>query len=273
MSLTHQYSGFLDSNVLWNTNILFELEQFDFKKLSISSSMPKRVEIAIRENEVLGKRIESFFEYCITASQRYKIIAKNLQVFKDRITIGELDFIILDLRKKEVLHIELIYKFYVYDPDTESELNRWIGPNRKDSLLEKIDKLKNKQLPLLFKSETRPILENLKIEQNIKQQVCFLGNLFVPLSYLNKSLPLLNNKCIVGYWINFEEFISQVYGSHQFHIPTKQEWIIKPQDCNIWLPFDNIYDEVQLHYKQKKSPLLWMKRGENSYDRFFVVWW
>ena len=38
----------------------------------------------------------------------------------------------------KILHLELVYKFYLYDKNLgEKEIERWIGPNRSDSLLEK----------------------------------------------------------------------------------------------------------------------------------------
>ncbi len=273
-SLKHQYLGFLSNNSISNSDAFFGLTSFNFKELSKKTPQPDIVDVIINDNEVLGKRVESFFEYCIRFSQNYEIIAKNIQVFKEKITIGELDFLIKDLPNHKIIHIELVFKFYVYDPNILNEINRWIGPNRKDSLLEKIDKLKNKQLPLLFRNETRSVLDNLNLDiDKIDQQVCYLANLFIPYSLKGKKIQHVNNDCVVGYWIHFHEFISKKYASFLFCIPKKKNWIVHPEHNEVWHSFDVIYEQIQALYLQKKSPLLWVNNGENSYERIFIVWW
>ncbi|GAA4276191.1 DUF1853 family protein [Aquimarina mytili] len=272
--LKQQYAGFLNSAAIHNFDSFLGLALFDFNVISKSSLLPNSINLTISDNEVLGKRIEHFFEYCVSASQNYQIIAKNIQIFKQKITIGELDFLIKDLIKEEILHIELIYKFYVYDPDINEEMHRWIGPNRKDSLLQKIEKLKNKQFPLLYKNETKEVLKELNIELNrVKQQACYLVNLFVPYSLKHETFTYINNDCIIGYWIKFKDFNSKRYTSKQFHIPIKQNWIVNPKYCDTWFSYDDIYKQLHLQYAQKKSPLLWMNNGDGSFERFFVAYW
>lgn len=273
MSIKQQYAGFLDSKLLWKNASLFELAQFD---LEISDDfIPNELPIEIPENEVLGKRIEHFFEYFINNSKNNRLILKNLQIFKDKITIGELDFLIEDRQRKQVLHIEFIYKFYLYDPKkSQIALERWIGPNRNDSLLDKITKLKEKQLPLLYRSETITTLQKLDIQPNdIIQKVCFFGNLFVPLSHQNKKFSHLNNDCIVGYWIHSEEFTKEEYGSYLYYIPQKKDWITDPKYNEIWHPFSSISDQLNTQLIKKKSPLLWIKSNEDSFSKCFIVWW
>ncbi len=273
-SLKQQYLGFLNGNSLWNSETLFGLSRFNFEELSKEVARPNSISITIPDNEVLGKRIEVFFEYCIETSENYEVIAKNLQVFKEKITIGELDFLIRDLQNDKVIHIELIYKFYLYDPSMNQEFDRWIGPNRKDSLLQKIDKLKNKQLPLLFRDETTSVLEHFNLRAStINQKVCFLANLFIPYSHRDESMPHLNKNCIVGYWMRLEEFIVEEHTSFLFYIPKKQNWGINPKYNVMWFSFEDICNEVQLYLSQKKSPLVWVKTNEDSYKKLFIIWW
>ncbi len=153
MSLEYQYLGFLQSTSLKLVESLLKIPLFNFEELSKPPFEINTAKIDIHDNEVLGKRIEHFFEHCIVNSKRYDLISNNIQVFKDKVTIGELDFIVKDLFKDKIIHIELIYKFYLYDPEISMELDRWIGPNRNDSLLRKVEKLKNHQFPLLYRKE------------------------------------------------------------------------------------------------------------------------
>ncbi|PKV50408.1 hypothetical protein ATE84_2465 [Aquimarina sp. MAR_2010_214] len=274
MSIKNEYLGFINSKPLWKNKTLFNLSQFNIEELFETDISPNTLEINIRDNEVLGKRIEHYFEYCIINSDHYEVIAKNIQIYQDKITIGELDFLIKDHRDNKTLHIEIVYKFYLHDPSIEGELQQWIGPNRKDTLLQKIEKLKTKQLPLLYRSETLPILKNLQINsKSIHQKVSYMANLFVPVSMKNKLFPIVNNQCIVGFWVTSEAFTSEQYGTYHFNIPKKKDWATDPKYCDTWFSFNDITEKVQVSLSQKKSPLLWMKSNGDSYDRFFIVWW
>jgi hypothetical protein len=45
---------------------------------------------------------------------------ENIQVIEDKKTIGEIDFL-LKKNTKQVIHMELAYKFYLFDPSISSE--------------------------------------------------------------------------------------------------------------------------------------------------------
>ncbi|RKN03885.1 hypothetical protein D7035_22055, partial [Aquimarina sp. AD1] len=77
MSFEHQYAGFINSNLLWKDNSLFELSQFDLRNSNSNSF--EEFSINIAPNEVLGKRIEHFFEHYIHSTNDYKLILKGLQ--------------------------------------------------------------------------------------------------------------------------------------------------------------------------------------------------
>ncbi|SHI62077.1 DUF1853 family protein [Aquimarina spongiae] len=274
MPLKEQYLSFLKTPVLWNNNGVFGIRSFHLDHNELDMSVPEPSEITFSENEVLGKRIEHFFNYYIKTSERYLLLLKNLQIFSDQITIGELDFIVQDLVKNKVIHIELVFKFYIYDPTFNDEMDRWIGPNRKDTFRQKIDKLRQKQLPLLFKKETIASLKELKLDpQDIDQSVCFMAHLFVPKSMIETFSTSFNLNCIIGYWIKDKEFSETTYGAHLFYIPQKKEWMVDPKYHSEWYSFTTTQKCVTEALQQKRSPLLWMKSGDQEFQRFFVVWW
>ena len=167
----------------------------------------------------------------------------------------------------------MVYKFYVYDPNIKEELARWIGPNRKDSFLEKVEKLKTRQLPLLHKNVTQEILNAKQVStRSITQQVCYKANLFVPRKLQNKSFSSINNDCIIGFWIHFSEFKSDEFSQSKFFSPSKQFWPVDPAKNDIWLSYSEIFPQIRSFIQQKRSPLLWMKT-KDTFERFFVVWW
>jgi len=239
-----------------------EINDLDFTELNIPDNLP------------LGKRIERFFEFYIEQSKNYDLIKNNIQVINNKQTLGELDFILFDKRKEKYLHIEHIYKFYLYDESFSDEIDRFIGPNRDDSFAKKLAKLKEKQLPLLYKDETREYLEDIDINY-IEQKVCFKGNIYVPIDLLGKDIPIINNSCIRGFYVNHSEFLKQEqFREFEYFLPQRYDWVCDSSTNKTWKTFDEVIDEIDFILNYKKSTLVWLKDSkENKTQSFFITWW
>ena len=200
-----------------------------------------------------------------------EILLENAQVQHDKRTVGELDCILM--QDGVPIHLEIVYKFYLYDITVGlSEIDHWIGPNRNDTLLKKLTKLKEKQLPLIYSEYTKPILADLELEvKNIKQQVCFKAQLFVPYKVALPEFKLLNKNCINGFYIHYSE-IKQLSDS-KFYIPKKVDWLLEVQTHINWLNFETFSKKIQEMINQKTSPLCWVKYPNGTVKKFFVVWW
>ena len=265
-----QYEGFLNTNDLLIKPISSVISAFEM-------DVNKLADIPLAEipdNIVLGKRIEYLFHSYIEQSARYELIEKNIQVIKDKITIGELDFILKDNEKNKVLHVELVCKFYLFVRGKD-ELSSWIGPNNNDSLVNKLGKLETKQFPLLKNDRTIEILRNLDLNVGeIVQQVCFLGNVFLPYHSKEMSIASVNEDCVVGWWLNLKDFMRSDFDSSKFKLPKKKDWLVTPDDSIVdWLSFDEFIIELNVFHEKKKSPLCWLDLGDGVYERFFIVWW
>ena len=106
--------------------------------------------------------VEKIISELIKSSNNYKVLYENIQIIEGKKTIGEIDFFIKNTTTKRLIHMELAYKFYLYDPKISSEqLNNWIGPNRNDSLKYKLEKLQKKQFPLLYHNSAKSKLNNI----------------------------------------------------------------------------------------------------------------
>jgi len=194
-----------------------------------------------------------------------------VQLIEAKKTIGELDFIVQNLESEEIIHFELAYKFYLLDPSiSESQINNWIGPNRRDSLVEKLEKLKLKQFPLLHHKCAQATLNDI-IVSGVSQALCFLVSLYVPYEF-KATLQADLGDAVKGFYSDYEAFERLNNPSKSFFLPHKKEWGIDPSENARWMTFEEIKEELSFSISEKQSPLIWQKEG-NTYSELFVVWW
>lgn len=262
--IKRQYQGFLNTPLLWESE-LCGLSQFQ-----LTSSNNQQFTSALPGKLRLGKRVERFVSEAIKSDPNIEILSENHQVQREKLTLGELDCILL--RKEIPIHLEIIYKFYLVDTSVgTTEIEHCIGPNRKDNLLKKLTKLKEKQLPLLYAPETKPLLDQLGLNMEaIVQQVYFKAQLFLPLKETIK-LKQLNRECVQGFYCNFEEL--QGFSDCKFDIPTKANWLKEAETQTNWMDFDSFREKINHLLAEEKSPLCWMKRPNGQLEKCFVVWW
>lgn len=261
-----QYQGFLDTPLLWKNRDILGLYQLELPLVS-----PANFKGLIPDHLRLGKRVERFVSAALNGHKSIEILLENTQIKQDKITIGEIDCI---LKQDEIpIHLEIIYKFYLYDPQVgSSEIDHWIGPNRKDSLLQKLNKLKDKQFPLIYNAQTKKVLDAIDVKrEDIRQRVYFKAQLFTPYQAKSDHLNLLNQDCLKGFYIYFDA-LDPV--SHcQFYIPAKADWLIEVQTQVGWLSFAQFKENITIQILEKRSPLCWIKYPNTATGKFFVVWW
>jgi hypothetical protein len=243
------------------------LQTFDLSKLKLTTDL----EFQLPTNLRLGHLAEKIISELIKASTNYKVLYENIQVIEDKKTIGEIDFIIEDTNTKQVIHMELAYKFYLFDPSISPEpINNWIGPNRNDSLQEKLQKLKTTQFPLLYHNLTKSKFNTIAIDE-VSQALCLLVSLFIPYKYKGRFSSTYE-KAIKGYYVSLETFISLDDPEKNYYIPFKKEWGMDPSESDIWTDFSGIEKQVNTSITEKQAPLCWQKY-KDSYSAFFIVWW
>ncbi|WP_299096683.1 DUF1853 family protein [uncultured Winogradskyella sp.] len=262
-----RFIGFQNTALLWNINSVKSLVQF-----SILSTQQEFCNTTIQKKLRLGKWIEVFTLFQLQQMDTVEILAENLQIKNNKQTIGEIDLLLL--QNELPIHLEIAYKFYLYD-DLQTYLNPldyWIGPNRNDSLSLKLKKLKDKQLPLLHKPETKTVLKTLGYESHqFEQFVNFKAQLFLPYHNQNIAFDTLNKACIKGFYIHFNEI--ELFRSYQFYIPNKLDWLVEPKlDVN-WLSYNETVNVIERFMTKKQSPLCWLKDKNNQLSKCFITWW
>lgn len=260
-----RYQGFLKTPCLWKSGTIFNLQQFEI------ASKSDKINLVLDEKLRLGKYVERLVSFELSQQNNISILAENIQIQDCKITLGELDCLLL--RNNKPIHLEVIYKFYLYDDSVgNSEIDHFIGPNRKDSLHEKLTKLKEKQFPLLYTDTCKTYLDKLDLDpKDISQQVYFKAQLFVPFSDKNIELKTLNTDCIVGFYINQTEL--HLFKDCKFYIPNKKDWLVLPYTHVNWLNFDAFKTITQDYLEQKFSALCWVKFNNGALKKLFLVWW
>ncbi|MGB0982183.1 MAG: DUF1853 family protein [Winogradskyella sp.] len=263
--LQKRYDGFLKTPCLWNGETIPNLIQFEI------TSKSHKIDITINENLRLGKYVERLVTFELEQQKDISILAENIQIQQHKTTLGELDCLLL--KAKTPIHLEIIYKFYVYDESVgNSEIDHFIGPNRKDSLKEKLTKLKTKQLPLLHTAACKDYLKthNL-ISKDMLQKVYFKAQLFLPFLKQNIKLTQLNTNCIVGFYINHTQL--KQFKNCKFYVPNKKDWLILPHTNVDWLSFNTFNIAVNTIFEPHYSKLCWIKFKNGELKKMFLVWW
>tara|TARA_B110000211_G_scaffold234738_1_gene305980 strand:+ start:2189 stop:3004 length:816 start_codon:yes stop_codon:yes gene_type:complete len=270
MTIQQQFHGFLNTPNLWKEKAVFGMEQLELT--GMKGDIPSK---EFNPKLRLGKLVEEFVFEVLNQSASTEIIAENIQIRKEKISIGEIDCILKHFN--ELIHLEIVYKFYLYDERIEgSNLHKWIGPNRKDNLIHKLTKLKEKQLPMLFREEAQKSIDALNIDlkindENILQKVLFKAQLFVPKSQLLDTFPSINNDCIKGFYIPYIEL--KDLRQNEFYIPNKRAWLTEPHLDVEWLNYNQFDNEINVYYHEQRSPLCWIKTTDGTTQKFFVVSW
>jgi len=264
-----QHLGFYNIPPLWEEEE-FGIRQFHFPTIDFKNFAPKSWPLNIR----LGHQVEYIFEQLIAHSDEYKILVHNLQIQREKITLGEIDFVLRDKRTDRLIHVELTCKFYIIDTDIQESIHRLIGPNKRDSFYQKMNKIKKVQFPLLHSIEGVNALSHIKINHSeIEHQSCFKAQLFQPFGHQALDIAPFQTDCIAGYWIRRADFDNPDFSKATYYLPSKSEWIILPHHQVQWKSFTEIKKEINLHLDKEYAPMLWMKTGNSDIQKLFVVWW
>jgi hypothetical protein len=262
------FEGYQNTPQLWTGNTIWDLEQLPIElhtqRKFESNSKGKRLR--------LGKWVETFFSFQLNQLNTVNVLAEGIQIKRQKQTIGELDS--LFIWKGQPIHTEVVYKFYLYDPQIEGEtyLDHWIGPNRRDTLIYKLNKLRNKQFPLLYNANTLEVLGRLNIDpEQIRQFVHFKAKLFTPLnSNINKKAGL-NPSSVAGNYIKAQDL--KDFKSYLFYFPKKLEWLLNPETSVPWLHYKDAEPLILNELSNERSPLIWLKSPDGDKQLLFVVWW
>ncbi|WP_452224408.1 DUF1853 family protein [Lacinutrix chionoecetis] len=219
----------------------------------------------------LGQRVERFVTTELLQNKNINMLCENPQIqTQEKHTIGELDCLYLD--GEQAVHLEIQFKFYLFDKTLgNTEIDCCIGPMRRDSLLEKLTKLKEKQLPLLYASETKALLKNCNIKaEECIQKIYFKAQIFVAYGH-TIQLKALNPDCIYGFYFKYSEL--PFFKKCKFFRPKKTDWLLDVSPNVSWKTYNAILPELKVFEAEKYAPILWLKFENGEITKCFVVAW
>ena len=258
-----RFTGFLQTPTLWAHKKINGISQFDLEKHTFKLTSD------FDENLRLGKYVEQFVFEVLSKDSSISFLKSNIQIQKGKQTLGEIDCLLI--RNEKPIHLEVSYKFYVVDFSRGgNEIDYCVGPNNRDSLIEKLERLQNHQLPLLFKEDTQSYLDGFNVNE-CEQQVLFKGQLYLPWNQKEYRLSILNQDCIAGFYITSKEFL--LFKNDKFFIPNKKDWLIRPYSEVSWLNFEQIQVEIKHFHSKNYSPMCWIKKRNGELLKVFVIWW
>ncbi len=266
INLQHQYQGFIDTPQIDLSSEILGVSNFDFKPANLELPEDFEMPQSIR----LGQRMEFFMQMYLIARD-YKVLAQNLQVIANKLTLGELDFII-ENQTGERIHLEMVYKFYLYRPELEGNwIERLIGPNAKDALTEKVKKLSTHQFPMLQHPETEKMLHAIDIlPTSLKQQFSFKAQVYIPLGLKLQHLKI-PHRLIAGYYYTLDQLLQLKDEETTFYIPSKNDWVGAPTSVQR-LSFDHFFDSAKIRLTQCRSFKFWIFKPDGVLSAF-ATWW
>ena len=264
MNLTQlRFYGFQNTPFLWKGRLL-ELDQFD------AGNQTSKIDHKVNDTIRLGNYVERLVSYELQEHEMIQVLKENVQIISNKTTLGEIDCLLL--QGNQPIHLEIAYKFYLYDSSVgESFLDHWIGPNRRDSLILKLNKIKSKQFPLLYSEACESMLNEIGLKpEQIAQQTYFKAQLFVP--YQEKiDFPELNSECVCGFYISLQEL--NLFKDCKFYIPKKLDWLIEPHVHIDWMNHKIAKERIKEFHEKNSAPLCWIKQPNGEIQKVFVVWW
>jgi uncharacterized protein len=239
--------------------------------------------LANKNLRMLGSYFEALWEFYLSRYPGNQLLAKNLQVFSDNLTLGEFDFIYRDKKDGVVRHLEVAVKYYLGMPrekrqsvadqgsaaisPAESKQSDWLGPGSRDRLDKKYRKLTQRQALLSHTVAGNQVLKTLLSDQTkadaVKAETCLLGYLFYPLQAQIDPPHRAAENHLRGRWLylwQLPELLQeqgQGQGQGLWHILNKPHWLAPirlPQST--LLTHEQLSCEVRLRLAKRPHPLL-----------------
>ncbi len=217
----------------------------------------------------LGHYYEDLVNLVLTNTAQLSVIKRNLQIRQGRSTVGEFDFLGRD-DSAGVFHLECAIKFYLRTGDG-SELNHFVGPNRRDRLDLKWAKLIQQQIALSQHPAAQAQLAELGVHVTLRR-VLLQGFLFHPFGEPVPRLhPAINPQHSRGWWLRSDEACAVIRSPYRFKLMAKPFWLYPDVDAGLLSPEQCLEYLAQAERPRLVARMTYRDGEWQEWDRGFVV--
>lgn len=161
----------------------FELHEDRYRQLMALDADPSPLEHYLAENcrsQRLGLVFESLWHFFLLNDPETELIAHNLPIRDGGTTLGEFDVLYCCRRRQRTIHLELAVKYFMANAQPAKDGNAfsyWLGPNSRDRLDIKWQRMLSHQLALVNTPAAQSALNELGVS-GVEQEVAIKGWLF-----------------------------------------------------------------------------------------------
>lgn len=209
----------------------------------------------------MGKYFEQLVFFILARDERYEIILQNHQIVEEKTTVGEIDLIVRDAVSDKLEHWEIALKFYLQST-ASAEQTAMLGPNAKDNLARKINKLIEHQMTL----SSHPQIQRLLNGQSIDSKLFIKGQFFYHLKNETVTTTDSNPQHDSGYWCFHSEFETMLSDELKWTIVDKPDWIGHHQttDADELLASKQTIAFLNNHFGSKNQSVLCVGMKESN---------
>ena len=168
----------------------------DFQTLS---DAPESLEQVVRscKSHFLGCYFEVLFSFAIRHFSTLTVLLEHVQISEQGKTLGEVDMLV-ETPEGELLQFEIAIKFYLERPDLYPD--HWIGPNKNDSLRQKVSRARSHQLTIFDTDCAKVQCQNVIKDRPIKTCLLIYGRLYLSLNNSSNVAERIENTQFGG-WV------------------------------------------------------------------------
>lgn len=224
--------------------------------------------IATRPCQRLGVYLECLWQFLLQQHPNYQLIGHNLPVYEGKRTLGELDIVYRDLQQEQFVHLEIAVKFYLAVPDQDAtRLSSWWGPNSKDQLQRKYNRLCDHQLPLSATTQGRTMLGSMGIK-SCQRQWAVRGRLFIAPAESAGLPTAVADNATVHHWYYLSQFEVPA-AVDSWCILSRQQWL-SPQYLSTGQGSDFADIHQQLTAATRPKMIAGFDSEGNEIERYFI---
>lgn len=165
------------------------------------------VGVDLNFEQKLGHLYEDALTCLLERSGRVELLGSRVQVMHaEGRTLGEFDFLLLDLERARVVHLELAVKFYL--AVRGGGFWRFPGPDARDDWQRKLARMRTHQLQLARSVEGRALIQERYGAEIVDVQQLIYGCLFWPMSFEGQRLlpEAIAQDARMGRWLYLSEW-------------------------------------------------------------------